>query len=147
MPEAIPELPEAVTWLPFCGTISCSCMEPNINGPCGEYSSNGINPRCAECGWPKHRHTTDHLFSPGELIRHMLATKRLCQADVSRATGYSTKHISEVVRDVVPMTTDFAYALQVEHGLDALRLLNTQNRWQLRQRELLDAAAQARSRS
>lgn len=46
-----------IEWRPFCGSISCPCMEPNISGPCGEFDAVG-NPRCGGCGWPEYRHIT-----------------------------------------------------------------------------------------
>jgi hypothetical protein len=33
-------------------------MEPNPSGPCDEHKETPTNPRCAECGWPEHRHPT-----------------------------------------------------------------------------------------
>jgi hypothetical protein len=50
--------PPGVAWYPFCGSTSCPCMEPNPSGPCDEHKDTPTNPRCAECGWPEHRHPT-----------------------------------------------------------------------------------------
>ena len=47
-----------VRWYPFCGSNTCCpCMEPDSNGPCGEFVENP-NPRCGRCGWPEYRHIT-----------------------------------------------------------------------------------------
>jgi addiction module HigA family antidote len=63
---------------------------------------------------------------PGNTLREMLADLRISQADVARQTGYTTKHISQVVNGRAPITADLAYALSSELNLNGRDLLKAQ---------------------
>lgn len=131
-----------MAWLPFCGNVKCPCMEPDPAGPCEEHKPDSPNPRCVECGWPKHRHLGPLKDAPptGEVIQRALARSGLLIKDVAERTGLSTRHISNLLHGRTAVTLDVAMLLEEVIDLNALRLLNAQTRWQIRirRRQLRD---------
>jgi addiction module HigA family antidote len=68
----------------------------------------------------------DYVVHPGELLHDELTERKMLQADLSRATGYTQKHICRVVRGNAGIGVAFAVALERELGISALLWLRMQ---------------------
>ena len=78
----------------------------------------------------------DLIIHAGETLKELIEDRQISQAKLSKMTGFSQKHISEVVNGLASITPDFAYALEKSfEGVSANFWLNLQNRYDL---ELLE---------
>lgn len=50
---------------------------------------------------------------PGESLQELLDEMGLSQADLCRATGYTTKHVNQVCRGHTAISADMAVALEI----------------------------------
>ena len=71
-------------------------------------------------------HKRDWSVHPGEIIAEELAERAITQAEVSRRTGYTPKHVNEVIRGHKPLSAGFALALEKAVGVPAHVLLRIQ---------------------
>ena len=55
----------------------------------------------------------DWGMHPGEVLREKLAEDEWYHSDFARAIGYTEKHLSRVICGHVPMSAEFAVALEV----------------------------------
>ncbi len=58
-------------------------------------------------------------ITPGELIRREIAARGISQAELSARTGLSTKHVNQVIKGVVPLSTDTALLVERATGVSA----------------------------
>jgi addiction module HigA family antidote len=61
----------------------------------------------------------DYAVHPGELLRETLSERHLTQADLVRATGYSSKHVNLVIAGKNNITAEFALNLEEALGVTA----------------------------
>ena len=66
-----------------------------------------------------HAYRPDYAFPPGETVRSTLIAAGMSQADLSRRTGLSTKHINQIIQGVAPISPDTALALERVLGVPA----------------------------
>ncbi len=69
------------------------------------------SPRTAEALLP------DWIVPPGEVLRDELEVLGMTQADLALRTGLSAKHVNQVVKGVVPLSTDVALLLERATGV------------------------------
>ena len=78
----------------------------------------------------------DLIIHPGETLKEILEDRQISQSKLSKMTGFSQKHISEIVNGLASIRPDFAYALEKGfEGVSANFWLNLQNSYDL---ELLE---------
>jgi HTH-type transcriptional regulator/antitoxin HigA len=70
------------------------------------------------------RYRPDYATPPGETLRETLEALGMTQADLSRRTGLSTKHINQIIQGFAPLSPDTALALERVVGVPA-RLWNS----------------------
>ena len=75
------------------------------------------------------------IFHPGDTLREMLEDRAMSQRELAIRTGFSEKHVSEVLNGIAPVSTKFASALELVFGVDAEFWLNLQNNYEI---ELLE---------
>lgn len=71
----------------------------------------------------------DLLVHPGETIKEILDDKNMSQEELAIRTGYSPKHISEVVRGKKDISSEFANALEYAFGISSNFWMNLQNNY------------------
>lgn len=67
-------------------------------------------------------------ITPGDLLRHELAALGLNQGELATRTSLSSKHINQVIKNVVPISTDTALRIERATGLSATLLTALQAR-------------------
>lgn len=75
------------------------------------------------------------IFHPGDTLREVLEDRGMSQRELALRTGFSAKHVSEVLNGIAPVSTKFASALELVLGVDAEFWLNLQNNYDI---ELLE---------
>jgi HTH-type transcriptional regulator/antitoxin HigA len=70
--------------------------------------------------------TRDWTVPPGGILREAMEERDLTQGQLALATGYSQKHISQLVNGWVRITADAALRLERELGISARLLLHLQ---------------------
>jgi HTH-type transcriptional regulator/antitoxin HigA len=83
----------------------------------------------------------DYAIPPGETVRSTLDALGMTQADLSRRTGLSAKHINQIIQGAAPITPDTALALERVLGVparfwNALEANHQSRQLQLREREV-----------
>ena len=68
----------------------------------------------------------DLLIHPGETIKEVLEEKKMSQEELAIRTGYSPKHVSEVVRGKKDISSEFANRLEYALGIPANFWMNLQ---------------------
>lgn len=58
-------------------------------------------------------------ITPGELIRREIGARGITQAELSARTGLSTKHVNQVIKDVVPLSAETALLIERAIGVSA----------------------------
>lgn len=61
----------------------------------------------------------DWRVHPGETLQEALDERGMSQSYLSFATGYTPKHINQICRGKVPITTEVALALEAELEISA----------------------------
>lgn len=64
--------------------------------------------------------------NPGETLLEVLEERGLRQADLVRATGFTAKHVNQVIKGRAHIGVEFALALEVALGIDAQFWMNLQ---------------------
>ena len=65
----------------------------------------------------------DLIVHPGETIKEALEEKNMTQEELAIRTGYSAKHISEVISGKKDISNKFAYSLEIALGIDASEII------------------------
>lgn len=83
-------------------------------------------------------------LTPGDLIRKELVALGLNQGELAIRTNLSAKHINQVIKNVVPISTDTALRVERATGISATLLTALQARWDAREgrREALASLAE-----
>ena len=71
----------------------------------------------------------DLLVHPGETIKEILDERIMSQEELAVRTGYSAKHISEVVRGKKDISSEFANRLEYALGIPAHFWMNLQGNY------------------
>ena len=71
----------------------------------------------------------DLLTHPGETIKEVLEDRNMSQEELAVRTGYSAKHISEVVRGKKDISSEFANRLEYALNISASFWMNLQNNY------------------
>src|SRR5207249_2637781 len=66
-----------------------------------------------------HPYLPDHAVPPGETLAEVLEARGMSQAELSRRTGISTKHINQIIAGSAPITAETALKLERVTGLPA----------------------------
>src|SRR3990170_2991603 len=61
----------------------------------------------------------DYAIPPGETVRSTLEAFGMTQAELSRRTGLSAKHVNQIIQGVAPISPDTALALERVLGVPA----------------------------
>src|SRR6266511_2920592 len=67
----------------------------------------------------RHPYAPDHTIPPGTVLRDVLHDKGLSQTDLAARTGFSAKHINQIVQGIAPITHDTALSLEKVTGVPA----------------------------
>ena len=65
------------------------------------------------------KYLPDYAVPPGETLRDTIQAMGMSQADLSRRTGLSAKHINQIVQGTAPISPDTALALERVVGVPA----------------------------
>ena len=65
------------------------------------------------------KYLPDYAVPPGETLRDTIQAMGMSQADLSRRTGLSAKHINQIVKGTAPISADTALALERVVGVPA----------------------------
>ena len=65
------------------------------------------------------KYLPDYAVPPGETLRDTIQAMGMSQADLSRRTGLSAKHINQIVQGTAPISPDTALALEQVVGVPA----------------------------
>lgn len=68
----------------------------------------------------------DASVHPGEVIRETLRDRKVKQVELARRTGYTAKHVSQVIHGRATISADFALAVTEVLGIPAHTLLRMQ---------------------
>ncbi len=68
----------------------------------------------------------DWVVHPGELVLDELQERKMSQTDLAVESGWTLKHINQVIKGHVPISIDFALMLEELWGVDARVWLNMQ---------------------
>ena len=71
------------------------------------------------------------LIHPGETLQELLEDRGMEQSALSKRTGFSEKHIGQVMAGNAPVTESFARALEVVFGVEASFWLNLQSNYEM----------------
>ena len=75
----------------------------------------------------------DLIIHAGDTLKEMLEERQISQATLSKMTGFSQKHVSEIVNGLTSIKPEFAYALEkCFKGVKASFWLNLQNSYDLK---------------
>jgi HTH-type transcriptional regulator/antitoxin HigA len=67
----------------------------------------------------RHPFRPDYAIPPGETLRERLAEINLSQTELAARAGLSTKHVSQIMQGVAPITLETAIALDRITGIPA----------------------------
>ncbi len=87
-----------------------------------------------------HQYRPDYSIPPGETVRSTLDAVGMTQADLSRRTGLSTKHINQIIQGVAPISPDTALAFERVLGVPARFWNAMEANYQARQIRLRERA-------
>lgn len=73
----------------------------------------------------------DLIIHPGETLRELLEDRNMTQKEIAARTGFSEKHVSQILNGKVSITAKFAAALEVVFGVNAKFWLNLQDNYDL----------------
>ena len=73
-----------------------------------------------------HPYDPDYAVHPGEVLLEELNERGMLQADLVRLTGYTAKHVNQVVKGKAHVGVAFAVALERVFGVSALFWLRLQ---------------------
>lgn len=65
------------------------------------------------------QYNPDVVTHPGEILIETMRERKMRQAGLSRITGFSTKHINQVIKGKVGIGPKFAIALESALGIPA----------------------------
>ncbi|MCY4572307.1 MAG: HigA family addiction module antitoxin [Gemmatimonadetes bacterium] len=82
----------------------------------------------------------DYATPPGWTLEEKLEELSMSQAELARRTGLSTKHINQIVRGKVPITTEVAWRLERATGVPDRLWNNLESRYQEHQARLAEEA-------
>lgn len=71
------------------------------------------------------------IFHPGETLREVLEDRGMTQKELAVRTGFSAKHISEVLGGLAPISVKFAAALECVFGVEAEFWMNLQTNYDI----------------
>ncbi len=74
-------------------------------------------------------YSPDYATPPGWTIEETLEELSMSHTELARRTGLSTKHIDQIVRDKVPITTDVAQRLERATGVPDRLWNNLESRY------------------
>ena len=63
-----------------------------------------------------HAWQPNYAVHPGELLAEMLDEHKLTQSWLAQRTGYTTKHVNQMVKGKAPITADAAVAIAIAFG-------------------------------
>ena len=89
----------------------------------------------------------DYAVPPGETLLEVLEEREMSQAELSRRTNLSAKHINQLVKGHVPLSADVALRLDRVTGVPAHLWLSLESKYQERRARLADTAALERDLS
>ena len=87
-----------------------------------------------------HPYSPDYATPPGWTLEEKLEELSMSQAELARRTGLSTKHVNQIVRGKVPITTDTALRLERATGVPDRLWNNLESRYQEHQARLAEEA-------
>jgi len=67
----------------------------------------------------RHPFQPDYAVPPGETLRDRLSEMNLSQTELAARAGLSTKHISQIVQGIAPITLETAIAFDRITGVPA----------------------------
>ncbi|MCY4632516.1 MAG: HigA family addiction module antitoxin [bacterium] len=85
-------------------------------------------------------YSPDYATPPGWTLEEKLEELSMSQAELARRTGLSTKHIDQIVRGKVPITTEVAWRLERATGVPDRLWNNLESRYQEHQARLVEEA-------
>jgi len=85
-------------------------------------------------------YSPDYATPPGWTLEETLEELSMSQAELARRTGLSTKHINQIVRGKVPITTDTAWRLERATGVPDRLWNNLESRYQEHRARLAEEA-------
>ena len=85
-------------------------------------------------------YSPDYATPPGWTLEETLEELSMSQADLARRTGLSTKHINQIVKGKVPITTDAARRLERATGVPDRLWNNLESRYQEHRARLAEEA-------
>ena len=88
-------------------------------------------------------YSPDYATPPGWTLEETLEELSMNQAELARRTGLSTKHVNQIVRGKVPITTEVARRLERATGVPDRLWNNLESRYQEHQARLAECAAPA----
>jgi addiction module HigA family antidote len=75
---------------------------------------------------PENSATGLDTMTPGDFLRAELAERNMSQAYLAFATGYTPKHINQIVQGHVRITAPVALSIEQEADIDARALMHLQ---------------------
>ena len=85
-------------------------------------------------------YSPDYATPPGWTLEETLEELSMSQAELARRTGLSTKHINQIVRGKVPISTDSAWRLERATGVPDRLWNNLESRYQEHKARLAEEA-------
>lgn len=85
-------------------------------------------------------YSPDYATPPGWTLEETLEELSMSQAELARRTGLSTKHINQIVRGKVPISTDSAWRLERVTGVPDRLWNNLESRYQEHKARLAEEA-------
>lgn len=78
----------------------------------------------------------ESFASPGETLKEYLDEEGISQADLSRRTGISTKHVNQIIQGAATLSPDTAVRLHQATGIPAISWSQLEAAWQTHQSEI-----------
>jgi HTH-type transcriptional regulator/antitoxin HigA len=78
-----------------------------------------------------HRYEPEHVLPPGATLQEVLDEKGMSQIDLARRTGFSTKHVNQIVKGSAPVTAETAILLERATGVPADVWANLESAYQV----------------
>lgn len=88
----------------------------------------------------RHPFRPDYLSPPGETLRDRLSELSLTQAELAARTGFSTKHVNQIMQGFAPITLETAIVLERITGMPA-------GFWNRREADYREALLRAKPRT
>jgi addiction module HigA family antidote len=77
-----------------------------------------------------HTFSPDYAVPPGETLIEVLDEQGMSQAELARRTDFSAKHINQIAKGLVPISTETALRLERATGVPARLWINLESRFQ-----------------